>query len=147
MPKPPTRRRSPGQRSMGRDYGKSSQSRCRASGRADHRTVALSIASTTGLGRVHGLRAGLRDAKQGRNAFLWSAFFEPGQHRILVREAWRDIGRVFVVAFVLGQYLRIAFFGIPYNLSSSHLRWRYFHTSSYADRSRASRVTILRRKS
>jgi hypothetical protein len=47
------------------------------------------------------VRAGLRDAKQGRPAFLWSALFEPGQHHILAREGWRDIGKVFVVAFVL----------------------------------------------
>ena len=47
------------------------------------------------------VRAGLKDAKARRPAYLWSLFSQPGERRILIEDGWKDIGRVFVVAFVL----------------------------------------------
>jgi hypothetical protein len=64
------------------------------------------------------VRAGLRDAKQGRQPFLWSALFEPGQHRILVREGWRDIGKVFAVAFMLDSIYELVVLRWLYPLQS-----------------------------
>lgn len=71
-----------------------------------------------GLAAFMAVRAGLEDAKQGRQAFLWSALFEPGQHRILVREGWQDIGKVFVVAFVMDSIYELVVLRWLYPLQS-----------------------------
>ena len=44
------------------------------------------------------IRAGLRDCRQGKSAFLWSLVFHTGQRRELLWELWRDAGRVLVTA-------------------------------------------------
>ena len=47
------------------------------------------------------VRAGLKDAKAHRPAYLWTIFSQPAERRLLIEDGWKDIGRVFVVAFVL----------------------------------------------
>lgn len=47
------------------------------------------------------VRAGLADGRRGRPAFLWSAITHRGDRRALMREAWKDIGKVFIFACVL----------------------------------------------
>jgi hypothetical protein len=50
---------------------------------------------------IFAVRAGLKDAKARRPAYLWTLFSQPAERRILIEDGWKDIGRVFVVAFVL----------------------------------------------
>jgi hypothetical protein len=47
------------------------------------------------------IRAGLRDAKAHRPAYLWTLLSEPGERRGLIRDALKDIGRVFAVTIVV----------------------------------------------
>src|SRR5882672_8685948 len=47
------------------------------------------------------IRDGLRDARQGRPAYFWSLFTEPGLRRDLLRDGWRSISKVFIIAVVL----------------------------------------------
>ena len=47
------------------------------------------------------LRAGLQDAHHNREPFLWSVFWNSGHRRELFRQAWKDIGKVFVLATIL----------------------------------------------
>jgi hypothetical protein len=47
------------------------------------------------------IRDGLRDAHQGRPAYFWSLFTEPGLRRDLLRDGWRSISKVFIIAAVL----------------------------------------------
>ena len=71
------------------------------------------------LGRLHGpmnvriyiqpaiaailaILAGLRDAREGKPAFFWALFSSnPHDRRGLLREAWKDIAKVFAVAIAL----------------------------------------------
>lgn len=50
---------------------------------------------------VLAIRAGLADARQGRPAFLWAAITNPAYRPELLRQGWKDAGRVFVLAIVL----------------------------------------------
>ena len=50
---------------------------------------------------VLAIRADLRDAREGRPAFLGAFFTNPTERRRLLRSAIKDIGRVFIVAVVL----------------------------------------------
>ena len=47
------------------------------------------------------IRSGLRDAREVRPAFLWAALTNPGYRPELLRQGWKDVGKVFVLAIVL----------------------------------------------
>ena len=47
------------------------------------------------------VRAGIADGRRGRPAFLWTAITKRGDRRTLMRDAWKDIRRVFIFACVL----------------------------------------------
>jgi hypothetical protein len=47
------------------------------------------------------IRAGIKDAREGRPAFLWAAITNPAYRPELLRQGWRDVGKVFLIAAVL----------------------------------------------
>lgn len=55
------------------------------------------------------VREGLRDARDGRPAYLWAVATNPGERRELLREAWRSVRRIalFAVAIDLVYQLRV----------------------------------------
>jgi len=63
---------------------------------------------------VLGIRAGLRDGRAGRRQFLWLK--DSAERRQLLRSAFRDIGRVFLVAVVLDTTYQILVFKYLYIL-------------------------------
>ena len=48
-----------------------------------------------------GLRAGLKDARDGRPAFLWTVLTNRIHRAELMREGWATIARVFVLAVIM----------------------------------------------
>jgi hypothetical protein len=60
------------------------------------------------------IRAGRRDAREGRPAFLWGMASRPGERARLLRSAAKDIGRVVVVALVLDITYQIMVFHTVY---------------------------------
>lgn len=50
---------------------------------------------------IFAVRVGRRDAREQRPAFFWRVVGEPTQRRFLLRELWKDIGKLFLVAVVL----------------------------------------------
>jgi len=47
------------------------------------------------------VRAGLRDAREGRPPYFWTLLTDSSQRVDLLREGWRSIARVFVLAVVM----------------------------------------------
>jgi hypothetical protein len=47
------------------------------------------------------VRAGLKDAREGRPTFLWAALTNPAERRRLLRSGLKDVGRILIVAVVL----------------------------------------------
>jgi len=47
------------------------------------------------------VRDGIRAARKGNPAYLWALFVWSGHRRDLVREAWRSVGRVFMMAVAI----------------------------------------------
>ena len=45
--------------------------------------------------------SGVKDARAGRPAFLWTVVTDPDQRSILLRSAWKDVGKVFMLAVIL----------------------------------------------
>jgi hypothetical protein len=46
-------------------------------------------------------RAGWKDAQTGRPPYFWTILTDPGQRNDLLREGWKSIARVFVLAIVM----------------------------------------------
>jgi len=47
------------------------------------------------------IRAGLRDARQGRPAFFWTLLKSSSERKTLIRSGWKDISKVFILAMLL----------------------------------------------
>lgn len=54
-----------------------------------------------GMAIFFAIRDGLRDARQGRPAYFWSLFTEPDLRGELLRDGWRSISKVFIIAGIL----------------------------------------------
>ena len=50
---------------------------------------------------VLAIKAGLRDAKAGDPPFLWTVLTKSDERKPLVRSAWKDISKLFIIAMVL----------------------------------------------
>jgi hypothetical protein len=53
------------------------------------------------MAALFAVRDGVRDARAGRPAYLWSAIHDPTHRRELVREGWRSVGKIFILAFLI----------------------------------------------
>jgi hypothetical protein len=47
------------------------------------------------------IRAGLRDAHRNRPPFLWAVLWNPTHRRELLRQGWKDAGKVFLLSAIL----------------------------------------------
>lgn len=47
------------------------------------------------------VRAGLHDAGAGKAPYFWSLLSDPGHRAEMVKDGWKSIGKVFVIAMVL----------------------------------------------
>jgi hypothetical protein len=47
------------------------------------------------------IRAGLRDARHDRPPFFWAVLWNPAHRRESLRQGWKDVGKVFVLAMIL----------------------------------------------
>ena len=68
----------------------------RASGPLHFRLVVMPTVVT-----ILAIRAGLRDAREGRPAFVWEIITNPTDRRRRLLAGWKDITRIFIVAIVL----------------------------------------------
>lgn len=59
---------------------------------------------------VLGVRAGLRDVRLGRPPYLWTIFHDASARHELLREGWKDIAKVFVMAAVMDAIYQLAVF-------------------------------------
>jgi hypothetical protein len=59
------------------------------------------------------IKAGLEDAREGRPAYFWAILTDPGHRRSLLREGWKAVTKVFVMAIVIDaiyQFIQFRFF-------------------------------------
>jgi len=82
------------------------------------------------IGRVHGpmsfrfllqplmaiifaVRDGRKDARAGQVPYFWAMFTDPAHRRDLMRNGWKSVGKVFIIALVLDavyQYIALKWF-------------------------------------
>lgn len=62
------------------------------------------------MATVFAIRDGLKDAKAERPPYLWTVFTSPGDRRALIRDGWKSIGKVFVMAIALDAIYQLIVF-------------------------------------
>jgi hypothetical protein len=50
---------------------------------------------------IFAIRAGLKDAKEGRPPYFWAIFTDPVNRRDMLRDGWKSVGRIFILAIVI----------------------------------------------
>jgi len=60
------------------------------------------------------LRSGLRDARSGRPAYGWAVISNPVERRELLKEGWRELSRVFIIAVIVDLIYELVVFGQIY---------------------------------
>lgn len=53
------------------------------------------------------IRSGVKDARECRPVFFWTALLNPAERRHLLRQGWKDVGKLFIVAVVLDVIYQI----------------------------------------
>jgi hypothetical protein len=53
------------------------------------------------------IRAGLADAKAGKSPYFWGLLWNHGQRREMLRDGWKSVGKVFILAVVLDVIYQI----------------------------------------
>lgn len=59
------------------------------------------------------LRDGRKDAREGRPPYGWALLSDPARRRWLLRDGWKGVSRVFVLAWALDLVYQLAVLGGP----------------------------------
>jgi hypothetical protein len=53
------------------------------------------------------IRSGLADAKAGKPPYFWALLWDSGQRKEMLKDGWKGVGRVFILALVLDAVYQI----------------------------------------
>jgi hypothetical protein len=53
------------------------------------------------MAAIFAIRSGLKDARDGRPAFLWTVITNPSSRDYLIKDGWKSISKVFLIAMAL----------------------------------------------
>ncbi len=53
------------------------------------------------MASIFAIVAGLKDAKLGKPAYFWALFTQPKHRRDMLKDGWKSVGKVFIVAMLL----------------------------------------------
>jgi hypothetical protein len=53
------------------------------------------------MATIFAIRSGLKDAREGRAAFLWTILTDSASRDDLIKDGWKNVGKVFVLAMAL----------------------------------------------
>jgi hypothetical protein len=50
---------------------------------------------------IFAIRSGLKDAREGRPAYFWALFTDSTHRRDMLRDGWKSVGRIFILAIII----------------------------------------------
>jgi hypothetical protein len=59
------------------------------------------------MATIFAIRSGLKDAREGRPVYFWSIFGDPLQRKEILKDGWKSVGKVFVLAIVLDAVFQV----------------------------------------
>ena len=64
------------------------------------------------------IRSGLKDAKESKPPYFWAMFSNPDSRRDMIRDGWKSVGRVFILAILLDAVYQFIVFRWFYPLEA-----------------------------
>lgn len=65
------------------------------------------------MATIYAARDGWKDAKAGKPPYFWALFTSPEHRREMLREGWKSVGKVFILAILIDaiyQFIAFRFF-------------------------------------
>jgi len=65
------------------------------------------------MATIFAVKSGLKDAREGNSPYLWLFVSDKSQRKGLVREAWKSVGKIFIIALIIDavyQYIAVGWF-------------------------------------
>jgi len=62
------------------------------------------------MATILAVKAGLQDARDHRPAYFWAILTIPGQRRELLRQGWKAVAKIFVLAIVIDLVYQVVVF-------------------------------------
>jgi hypothetical protein len=53
------------------------------------------------MASIFAIISGLKDAKAGKPPYFWALFTNPGERSDMIKDGWKSVGKVFILAMVL----------------------------------------------
>jgi hypothetical protein len=53
------------------------------------------------MAAIFAIRDGLKDARDGKPPYFWTLFSHPERRKELIRDGWKSVGKIFILAAVL----------------------------------------------
>ncbi len=63
------------------------------------------------MAAIFAVRDGWKDAREGRPAYFWAVFSHAGHRRELLRDGWKSVGKVFVIAVLIDAVYQVLVLG------------------------------------
>jgi hypothetical protein len=62
------------------------------------------------MATIFAIRAGLKDAREGRPVYFWAIFSQPEHRRELLLSGWRSVGKIFFMAIFIDLVYQVIVF-------------------------------------
>jgi hypothetical protein len=59
------------------------------------------------MASIFAIRSGLADARAGKPPYFWALFGDPAHRADMLRDGWKSVGKVFVLALILDVVYQI----------------------------------------
>jgi hypothetical protein len=59
------------------------------------------------MASIFAIRSGLADARVGKPPYFWALLSHPGQRAGMIKDGWKSVGKVFILALVLDVVYQI----------------------------------------
>ena len=66
-----------------------------------HGPLTLRLIIQPTVATILAIRAGVKDAQEGRPPYFWTILTNPAHRHDLLQQGWKDVGKVFILAAVL----------------------------------------------
>ena len=70
------------------------------------------------MASLFAIRDGFKDAREDRPPYLWTIITDPAQRGDLIRQGWKAVGRVFILAIVMDVIYQLIVVGWIYPLET-----------------------------
>ena len=76
------------------------------------------------MASIFAIISGLNDAKAGKPPYFWALFTDPAHRTDMIRDGWKSVGKVFVLALVLDVVYQINSVALRISWGGAHRRVR-----------------------